>query len=965
MFYFRKFAPYIAMRKKTVIFILLSAFIFVMAEPGMPFFKSSGNKGVLTDSAALADTLLLLSDTVAGGDTLAGDSAKQTNTSNEPDTTKMDSLELAIYKHNKHIDDSVRLDSINRKKSNSIDAPVTFSSDDSLVYDATAKRAFLYGNSNVKYQNMDLKSDRVQMSLDSNLVHATGKADTTGKLIGKPVFVMGKDTYESDTISFNFKTKKGFINSVYTAQEDGFLTSEKSKRDSSGVLYLQHGRYTTCDQEHPDFYIALSRAKVRPGKDVVFGPAYLVVADVPLPLAIPYGFFPFTKSYSSGFIMPSYGDESSRGFYLRDGGYYFAINDKWDLKLLGEIYTKGSWGLSAASNYRKRYKYSGSFFFSYQNTKNGDKGMPDYAEQTSFKLQWSHRQDAKANPYTSLSASVNFASTSYERNNLSSMYNPQSYTQSLRTSSVSWSSSFSSIGLTLSGTANLSQNMIDSTVSLSLPDLNIAVSRFYPFKRKHMAGKERWYEKISVSYTGQLQNSIDTKESKLFKSNLIKDWRNAFRHEIPIQANFTLFKYININPSFNFTDRMYTNKETQSWDEENQEAVRDTTYGFYNVYDWRMSVSASTKLYGFWVPSRKIFGDKIQAIRHVLSPQVSFSYAPDNGSRYYETYQKTNPDGSVELVEYSPFQNSLYGIPSRGKTGSITFDLGNNLEMKVKSDKDSTGFKKISLIDEFGLNMGYNMADKERPWSDLTMRIRLKWWKNYTFNLNAVFATYAYELDENGNPYVGTHTEYSKGRFGRFQGMSQNISFTLTPEKIKKWFGGGDDEDKEKDEEKDDTDNTDIESNVDDDLIRGQHGAEKESAGKAETDEDGYMKFSMPWSLTFGYGISMRENTGGKFNKKTMRYPYKFTQTLNFSGNIRISDGWNISFSSGYDFENKEMSMTTASLQRDLHCFNMSCSVVLAPYTSYNFSFRCNAATLTDALKYDKRSGFSNAVQWY
>ena len=965
MFYFRKFAPYIAMRKKTVIFILLSAFIFVMAEPGMPFFKSSGNKGVLTDSAALADTLLLLSDTVAGGDTLAGDSAKQTNTSNEPDTTKMDSLELAIYKHNKHIDDSVRLDSINRKKSNSIDAPVTFSSDDSLVYDATAKRAFLYGNSNVKYQNMDLKSDRVQMSLDSNLVHATGKADTTGKLIGKPVFVMGKDTYESDTISFNFKTKKGFINSVYTAQEDGFLTSEKSKRDSSGVLYLQHGRYTTCDQEHPDFYIALSRAKVRPGKDVVFGPAYLVVADVPLPLAIPYGFFPFTKSYSSGFIMPSYGDESSRGFYLRDGGYYFAINDMWYVNLLGEIYTKGSWGLSAASNYRKRYKYSGSFFFSYQNTKNGDKGMPDYAEQTSFKLQWSHRQDAKANPYTSLSASVNFASTSYERNNLSSMYNPQSYTQSLRTSSVSWSSSFSSIGLTLSGTANLSQNMIDSTVSLSLPDLNIAVSRFYPFKRKHMAGKERWYEKISVSYTGQLQNSIDTKESKLFKSNLIKDWRNAFRHEIPIQANFTLFKYININPSFNFTDRMYTNKETQSWDEENQEAVRDTTYGFYNVYDWRMSVSASTKLYGFWVPSRKIFGDKIQAIRHVLSPQVSFSYAPDNGSRYYETYQKTNPDGSVELVEYSPFQNSLYGIPSRGKTGSITFDLGNNLEMKIKSDKDSTGFKKISLIDEFGLNMGYNMADKERPWSDLTMRIRLKWWKNYTFNLNAVFATYAYELDENGNPYVGTHTEYSKGRFGRFQGMSQNISFTLTPEKIKKWFGGGDDEDKEKDEENEDTDNTDIESNVDDDLVRGQHGAEKESAGKAETDEDGYMKFSMPWSLTFGYGISMRENTGGKFNKKTMRYPYKFTQTLNFSGNIRISDGWNISFSSGYDFENKEMSMTTASLQRDLHCFNMSCSVVLAPYTSYNFSFRCNAATLTDALKYDKRSGFSNAVQWY
>ena len=933
--------------------------MFMMAEPTMPFFYSSSVGSWQNDSTAVADSSV--ADSVAVADSLPQDPLKSAN---EADTTKMDSLELAIYKHNKHIDDSIRLDSINRKKSNSLDAPVTLSSEDSLVYNAATKDVRLFGNSNVKYQNMDLKSDRIRMNLDSNIVHATGTADTTGRIDGKPVFVMGQDTYESDTMAFNFKTKKGFINSVYTEQEDGFLSSSQAKRDSSGVLYLQRGRYTTCDQEHPDFYIALSRAKVRPGKDVVFGPAYLVVADVPLPLAIPYGFFPFTKSYSSGFIMPSYGDESSRGFYLRDGGYYFAMSDKWDLKLLGEIYTKGSWGLSVASNYRKRYKYSGSFFFSYQNTKNGDKGMPDYSEQTSFKIQWSHRQDAKANPFTSLSASVNFASTSYERNNLNSMYNPQTLTQSLRTSSVSWSSTFSSLGLTLSGTGNMSQNMIDSTISLTLPDLNISVSRFYPFKRKHAAGKERWYEKISMSYTGQLQNQIDTKEDLLFKSNLMKDWDNGFRHDIPVQANFTLFNYVNVTPSFNFTDRMYSRKTQQSWDEASQEAVRDTTYGLYNVYDWRMSISASTKLYGFWMPSRKIFGDKIQAIRHVMTPEISFSYAPDNGSRYYETYQKTNPDGSVELVEYNPFEGSAFGIPSRGKTGSISFDLGNNVEMKVKSDKDSTGFRKLSIIDEFGLNMGYNMADKERPWSDLTMRLRLKWWKNYTFNLNAVFATYAYELDENGTPYVGTHTEYSKGRFGRFQGMSQNFSFTLTPEKIKKWFGGGDDE--EEDDEEEDGDelmDTDIESNVDDDLVRGQSGAK--NSGKAETDADGYMSFSMPWSLTIGYGITMRENTSGEFNKKRMRYPYRFTQTLNFSGNIRISEGWNISFSSGYDFDNHDISMTTASLQRDLHCFNMSCSVVLAPYTSYNFTFRCNAATLTDALKYDKRSGFSNAVQWY
>lgn len=943
------------MRTKTVIFVLLFAFIFVMADTSLPLFKENDNGRAQNDSLSVGDTV--------SSDSVPADS---TDKSGEPDTTNMDSLQLAIYHHNKQVDDSIRLDSINRKKSGALDAPVTFSSEDSMVYDAKSKVARLYGNSNVKYQNMDLSSDRIQMSLDSSLVRATGTADSTGAISGTPVFTMGQDKYESDTMAFNFKTKKGFIYNVYTEQEDGYLSSQHSKRDSSGVLYLEHGRYTTCDQPHPDFYIALSRAKVRPGKDVVFGPAYLVVADVPLPLAIPYGFFPFTKSYSSGFIMPSYGDESSRGFYLRDGGYYFAMSDKWDLKLLGEIYTKGSWGLSVASNYRKRYRYNGSFFFSYQNTKNGDKGMPDYTEQTSFKLQWSHRQDTKSNPFSSLSASVNFASTSYERNNLNSMYNPQSYTQSLRTSSVNWSTSFSSLGMTISGSANLSQNMIDSTVSLTLPDLNISVSRFYPFKRKHMAGKERWYEKISMSYTGQFSNSIDTKEDKLFKSNLIKDWRNAFQHNIPINANFTLFNYININPSFNFTDRMYSNKVMKSWDEQAQTERADTTYGFYNVYNWSMSIGASTKMYGFWVPSKKIFGDKIQAIRHVLTPQVTFSYAPDCGSRYYETYQKTDADGNVSLVEYSPFENGLFNVPSRGKTGSVTFDLSNNIEMKVKSDKDSTGYKKLSIIDELGFNMGYNMAAKEKPWSDLTVRLRLKWWKNYTFNLNAVFATYAYELDDNGRPYVSNHNEYSKGRFGRFQGLSQNISFTLNPEKLKKWFGGGDDEeDATEDDNNTEDDDTGIESNVDDDMVNGQNGARKKNAGKAETDADGYMKFSMPWSLTFGYGITMRENTSGKFNTKTMRYPYAFTQTLNFSGNIRISDGWNISFSSGYDFENHDLSMTTASLSRDLHCFNMSCSVVLAPYTSYNFSFRCNAATLTDALKYNKRSGYSNAVQWY
>ena len=937
---------------------MLFAFIFVWAS--MESLSYPKDKKARTADSLVGDSLPIDSTLEVGKKAIA---EQKRNKPLEPDTTKMDSLQLVIYKYNKAIDDSIALDSINRRKKNGINAPVHYVANDSLIYEGGSGMAYLYGDANVKYEDMDLKSQEIYMCLDSSLVYARGGKDSTGVEFGTPVFVMGKDTYETDSMAFNFKTKKGLISNVYTEQEDGFLTSELSKRNNQGEIFLQHGRYTTCDDPHPDFYIAMSRAKVTPGKKVVFGPAYLVVADVPLPFALPYGFFPFTKSYSSGLIMPTYGDETERGFYLRDGGYYFAISDKMDLKVLGEIYTKGSWGLSAASNYKKRYKYSGSFFASYQNTINGEKNMPDYSKQTSFKIQWSHRQDAKANPYRTLSASVNFATSSYERNNLTSMYNPQSYSQTTRTSSVSMTNTFSSIGLTLSTTMNLSQNMRDSSISMTLPDLNISISRFYPFKRKKMAGKERWYEKISMSYTGQLSNSINTKEDKLLHSSLTRDWRNGMQHNIPISGNFTLFNYLNINPSLNFTDRMYTNKINRSWDEQAQKEVTDTIDGFYNIYNWNFSVSASTKLYVFYTPWKKLFGDKIKTIRHVFTPQVSFNYAPDFSSRsygYYETYQKTDANGNVSLVEYSPYSNGLYGVPGKGKTGSVSVDISNNIEMKIKSEADSTGEKKISLIDELGASMSYNFATDIRPLSDLSTRLRLKLTKSYTLNLNAVFASYAYELDENGRPVLSnTKTLWGMGKFGRFQGMSQNISYTLDNNKVSNFFKWlrGEKVDKKNDKNNRDYDNEDDEdefnreTNEDDTMQKGQRGARKENAGKAETDDDGYMKFSIPWSLSFGYGITMRENTGGQFNYDKMRYPYKFTQTLNCSGNIRISDGWNISFSSGYDFENKKISMTTASLGRDLHCFNMSCQLVLAPYTSYNFSFRCNAATLTDALK--------------
>lgn len=877
-----------------------------------------------------------------------------------PDTTKKDTVQ-ADTTENKGV----------------LDSPVKYEAKDSIVFDYRKSRAHLYGDSKVYYQNLELDADEIDISIDSSLVYAAGRKDSTGVVQGKPLFKQGDEEYEPDRIAYNFKSRKAFVTNVYTQEGEGYMQTTDGKRDSSGVMYIRHGKYTTCDADHPHFYLAMSRAKMHPGKSVIFGPAHIVVEDVPIPLALPYGFFPFKKKYSSGFIMPSYGDETNRGFYLREGGYYFAINDYVDVKLLADIYTKGSWSLSTQSNYRRRYKYNGNLYLSYQYTHEGEKNFPDEAISKSFKITWSHRQDPKANPTQSFSASVNFATSSYERNNLVSMYNPESYTQSTRTSSISYSKSFPNIGLTLSGSFNISQNVRDSSIAVTLPNLTVSLNRFYPFKRKKMAGKERWYEKIAMSYTGNLTNSINTKENLLFKSSLIKDWRNGMRHQIPISASFSVLKYINITPSFNFTDRMYSHKVMQSWDQEKQSVRRDTVYGFYNVYNFNMSLSANTKIYGMFYPMPWAGGKRIYAIRHVLTPTVSFSYAPDFSKPafgFYDSYVKTDANGNVSTVSYSPFSGGTFGTVGTGMTGNVSVDISNNVEMKLRSKNDSTGFKKISLIDEFGLQMSYNMAAKVRPLSDLNMRVRLKLTKSYTFSMNAVFATYAYEFDKNGNVRVGEKTEYSQGRFGRFQGMTQNLSYTFNNQSFSKLLGflgmssakqKNTNNKREEDDEYDDEEDTDPEmQNVDPERKKGRMGGRGNNRS-GELDEDGYLKFSMPWSLSVSYGITMRENTAAPINPARMRYPYKFTQTLNFSGNISISDGWNISFSSGYDFNYKKLSMTTASLNRDLHCFSMSASMVIYPYTSYNFTFACKAGTLADALKWRKQSSYSGNIQWY
>ena len=861
--------------------------------------------------------------------------------------------------------DSIPSDTTSKKRDD-LEAPVVYESQDSMVWYKNGN-AYLYGSGQVNYQQIELKANEITIDLETSTVYAQGTKDTLGTVVGRPIFADGNTPYESETMSYNFKSRKGLISNVTTQQGEGYMTSNTVKKGAGDEFYIRNGRYTTCeDHEHPHFYLSLTRAKMRPNQDVVFGPAYLVVADVPLPLALPFGFFPFTKDYSSGFIMPSYGDELERGFYLRDGGYYFAISDMMDLKLTGEIFTKGSWGASAISNYRKRYKYSGNVNLSYIVTKKGEKNMPDYSVSKNFKVVWNHRQDPKANPNQNFSASVNYATSSFERNNLSSMYNPALTSQSIRTSSVSYSRSFPDQKLNLSSSFNISQNMRDSTLSLTLPSLNWSVSRIYPFKKKKARGEEKWYEKISFTYTGSFSNSITAKESEILDKSLIRDWRNGIKHTIPVSATFTAFKYINITPSLNYTERWYSYKVDRSWDEERMREVRDTTYGFNRVYNYNLAISANTKLYGFYKP---LIGKKIQMIRHVFTPSVSYTLTPDFGhSRYgyYKSYTYTDAQGEVRTVDYSPYTGSLYGVPGKGRSGSISLNVSNNVEMKVNTDRDSTGVRKISLIDELGGSISYNMAAKTKPWSNLSTRIRLKLTKNYTFSLNSVWATYAYEFNESGRVIVGDRTEWSYGRFGRFQGMSQNFSYTFNNNTLRQWQEKLDKllhpaEKTEGDEEGDDA------PTVAQSAPGKRGSADPSGRGKqdAKVDEDGYMPLNIPWSFSVSYGITMRENTRAQINEKNMRYPYELTQNMNFSGNVKLSNKWNINFSSGWDFVDKELTTTTMNITRDLHCFNMSCGIVLKPYKSYNFSIRANSAMLADALKYDQRSSAGGNIDWY
>ncbi|MDR2765717.1 MAG: LPS-assembly protein LptD [Tannerella sp.] len=852
------------------------------------------------------------------------------------------------------------------RKEGMLEAPVVYQASDSIVM-TSGNKVFLYGQGDVKYQQIQLQSEIIEMNVDSSLVHASFAVDSTGTEFGYPLFVDGEQQFEAKTMRYSFKTRKAYAREVLTQQGEGYLIAGQTKKMPDNTMNMIDGKYTTCDDhDHPHFYIRMTKAKARPGKNIVTGPAYLVIEDVPLYLlGLPFAFFPFTSTYSSGIIMPTYGDEMRQGFFLRDGGYYFALSDYVDLAATGELYTKGSWGVSARSTYRKRYKYSGNFNGSYQVTKWGDKGMDDYSLSKAFKINWTHSQDAKANPYRTFSANVNFSTSQYDHNNIKQQASLDA-TQNNKGSSVSISQRFPDNPLSISATMNINQRSQDSSLSVTLPDVTLTMSRIFPLKRKDAVGQERWYEKISMSYSGYLRNSLTAKENEFFHKSLVKDWKNAMQHTIPVSATYTAFGYLNISPSVQYQERWYTNRIHQAYDTTlHRLAPTDTSYGFYRVYNYNASLSASTTLYGmyeFW----PVFRKWIRTVRHRMEPSVSFSAAPDFGSPgygFYQSYSYTDTQGRVVEGVYSPYQHQLFGVPGRGKQGNISFGLENNIEAKVASKKDSSGVAKISLVDNLSLRMSYNLAADSFQWSDLSAGIRLKLSKSYTLNLSGAFDTYTYEYNEaTGAVRRVNIPRWKAGKgIGRLRGTSTSFSYTFNNDTFTKWFS------KKDDPEGNGTDAARAEDSPEEEDLNttpatGTRLRKEKKTQTGEYDDDGYYNASLPWSLSFSYNLGMAY---GAFNPRKLEYDYRFTHALSFNGNLQPTKNWRITFNASYDFDTKKISYMTCNVTRDLHCFQMSASIIPVGYRkSYSFSIAVNSSLLKD-LKYQQSSSFQSGQTWY
>ena len=810
-----------------------------------------------------------------------------------------------------------------------LDDIISGKNQDSLVYDVRNKQVHIFEKGDINYQNMNMKGDYMRVDMDHREIFAHGRWDTMEMVNTRPAFTDGGSAFTMDTITYNLDTKKARIKGIATEDGEGFLTGAKVKKMSDDIINITGGHYTTCDADHPHFYLHMSRAKAIPGKKVIVGPSYLVMEDVPIYfLGLPFGFFPTTSGRQSGFIVPTWGEEAIKGFFLRDGGYYFAFNDYIDAAVTGGIYTMGSWEGALASRYLKKYRYSGGLNVRFTKNIIGEKGSADYVNMNAFSVTWSHQQDPKFRPNSSFAASVNFSTSGYNK------YGAQNIDEYLNTqtnSSVSYSKTWAGTPFSLSANIQYSQNAQDTMVSLSFPNVVFNMSRVYPFRRKNAVGKQRWYEKIALSYTGSLANTVNTKEYDLFTDKMYKNMRNGVNHNIPISSSFTLFKYINFSPSANYRERWYFRKIDREWDPVAKQVVNsDTVNGFYRVYDYTFSAALGTKIYGTFLFKK---GAALEAVRHVITPSVSFSYTPDFGSSRFGYYKMVQSDTLGNMTRYSPFTDGMYGVPSTGASAAIGFSLQQTLEIKVRDRRDTTGVRKIKLIDDLSIRSSYNLIADSMNLAPFSISFRTSLFKNVALNISATLDPY--QVDEKGKRY--NRFMLRDGKLGRITNASTSFGYSFNSPKR----SGA---------------SQPAVNDINSPMVPPNDPNYYNTPGWYDLDPNTqralmssvYYDFNIPWNFGFNYSISYTNNGISK----------RISQTLGFQGSISLTPKWGVSFNGGYDFEMKRLTPGTITVTRDLHCWQMSFNWVPIGFRkSWSFTIGVKAGSLSD-LKYDRNSSF-------
>ena len=844
-------------------------------------------------------------------------------------------------------DSIFRRDSLDLLKKSSLDAPAFRAARDSIIEDFSDGKQLIYyyGDVTATYGNLKLTADYMEYDLKTSILYARGTKDSTGVITGKPVMTQGNKTYEMEEVRYNFNTMKARITNMVTQEQDGILHGKNIKMMPDHSINITHGRYTVCDCEEPHYYLQLSAAKVmtKPSQKTVFGPAWPVIEGVPLPVAIPFGFIPKRPDRATGILFPSFGEEASRGFYLRDAGLYFVIGDYFDIAVTGDIYTLGSWAVDFNSRYKVNYKFNGNFALSFSNDQSGEKGSSDFRQSRNFGVKWTHSQDAKARPGTSFTASVNFSSPS------NSKYNSTSVEEALQnkiSSSISYSKNWNG-KMNLSINALHNQDSKDSSYSFTLPNVTFSVNRFYPFKRKNRVGKEKFYEKFSLGYNTAFQNKINFKASEFNKPGFWDKFQNGMTHNFQIGLpNFTAFKYINVTPSVQYGMNWYFRKYEKEYNPETGK-VEDVKGGAFSHFGashtYSGSIAMSTRIYGLFQ-----FGKhrKVQAIRHVVSPSISASFSPEKGTYFngYRTLTYTDRNGIVQTQDYNIYQGMGTGSPpSKGKTASLSFSLGNNFEAKVRdlTDTTGTGTKKVKLIDQLNFNTGYNFLAEQFKMNNVGVTMSTSIFGKLGISANANFDPYAILVDEKNK----NGTRIDKYAITQGQGLlrlhttSVSLSYSLS--------GDG--------------------------KIEGNDGTAQAGGNPADhytriyyhpvTGEyipGGwlyYMNPNVPWSVNFNYSYSFKKGYQWANGKQTANNTH--TQTLGISGNVKLTPRLAMQMTTGFDLMALKMTTTQFSASYDLHCFNIRVSwVPNGQWESWTFQIAANAAALADLLKYKKSSSY-------